>query len=596
MINNLNFIRPKSRFNLLKGSLYLLFLLLFLQQPLSAVEEDLAPESDTGLQQSQSFTSQHSMVVTAHPLATQAGLEILQMGGTAADAAVAIQAMLTLVEPQSSGIGGGAFMLYWDQASQRLKAYDGRETAPAAADHSLFIQQGKPMPWVEAMIGGRSVGVPGVLKMLELAQQQHGKLNWSELFNHTIQQANAGFKVTPRLHKLIRQGINPGLNRYPEARNYFFNKDGSPLAVGQLLQNPELANSLQLIAEEGSKAFYQGVIAEQIVNRVSSVADNPGLLTLEDMAAYQAKERDPLCLPYLSYRLCGFPPPTSGGVTVLQILKLLEQLGPVQPEADPVYFAHQFTQASRLAFADRARYLADSDFVEVPTQALLEPSYLAQRAKLIQPQQDMGRASPGKPEAKLFSQADDQSPELPSTSHLVVVDRWGNAVSMTTSIEMAFGSTLMAGGFLLNNQLTDFSFKAINNGRIIANRVQPNKRPRSSMSPFMVFDQQGQLHAAVGSPGGSRIINYVAQSLLWMLNTDLALQDAINQPHISNRNGLTELEAGTPAEQLQSQLEKMRHKIKIRDLNSGLHALRKLPEGGWESGVDNRREGLALGQ
>ncbi|WP_415886247.1 gamma-glutamyltransferase [Neptuniibacter sp. QD37_6] len=561
-----------------------------------AVEEDLAPESSTGLYQSEAIATQQSLVVTAHPLATQAGLSILQQGGTAADAAVAIQAMLTLVEPQSSGIGGGSFMLYWDQEQQTLKAYDGRETAPTKADYRLFQKNKKPMPWVEAMIGGRSVGTPGVLKMLEVAQEKHGKLAWQDLFDDAIRQSREGFPIGPRLHKLIASGINPGLNRYKETRDYFYNPDGSPLPVGFIRNNPELADSLQLIADNGTQAFYLGPIATSIADKVQSIKDSPGLLDKNDLASYQAKERDPICLPYKEYRVCGFPPPTSGGITVLQILKLLEQhdLATFAPES--LEFNHLFTQASRLAFADRGRYLADSDFVDVPVQGLLDSNYLKERSRLISVDKDLGHAKAGKPPHAMANLVDAQSPERPSTTHFVVVDRWGNAVSMTSSIEMAFGSTLMTGGFLLNNQLTDFSFKGISKGQIVANRVQPGKRPRSSMSPFMVFDADGNLHAAIGSPGGSRIINYVAQSLLLMFNSDLSMQEIVNQPHISNRNGLTELEAGTPIDQLQQPLEAMGHQIKVRDLNSGLHGFRRLPSNKWESAVDNRREGLALGK
>lgn len=562
----------------------------------SAVNEDYAPESATGLQQSNSVNQRNSLVVTAHPLATEAGLEILKAGGTAADAAVAIQTMLTLVEPQSSGIGGGAFMLYWDQSAAKLHAYDGRETAPLTANHELFYRDGQPMKWIEALVGGRSVGTPGVLKMLEKAHTQHGQLPWARLFQRSISQSELGFRVTPRLHKLIASGINPGLNRYPEARAYFYLEDGSPLPAGYLRKNLALADSYRAIASEGSKTLYDGPLSQPLITQVQSTSDNPGLLSLEDLKQYQAKEREPICLPYQQYRVCGFPPPTSGGVTVLQIIKLLEDKGLAGLTADSVEFNHLFTQASRLVFADRGRYLADSDFVDVPLQGLLAPAYLQQRAALINPDKDMGQATPGRPSQANLSLADDQSPELPSTSHFVVVDKWGNAVSMTTSIEMAFGSTLMSGGFLLNNQLTDFSFKAVHNGRIIANRVQPGKRPRSSMSPFMVFDADGKLFAAIGSPGGSRIINYVAQSLLLMFNTELSLQDIVNQPHISNRNGQTELEAGTAAAQLQPALEARGHSIKVRDLNSGLHGFRRLPDGRWESGVDNRREGLAAGE
>lgn len=572
------------------------FSLLFPLVNAYGVEEDIAPESSTGLQKNITSSEYQSLVVTAHPLATEAGLSILKQGGTAADAAVAIQAMLTLVEPQSSGIGGGAFLLYWDQKANKLRAYDGRETAPLSADPKLFYKNNAPMGWVDAFIGGRSVGTPGVLKMLELSQKNHGQLEWGSLFQDTIEQAEQGFKVSPRLHKLISSGINPGLNRYAEAREYFYLEDGSPLPIGFLRTNQPLADSLSLIAKQGTQAFYNVPLREQIIDKVRSNKDNPGLLSADDFAQYTAKERPPLCLPYKTYKVCGFPPPTSGGLTVLQILKLLEGTNFDKHKPESLQGRHLFTQASRLAYADRGRYLADSDFVDVPTHALLAPHYLSNRANLINKTQDAGTIKPGQPVGLTTSWADDQSPELPSTSHFVVVDKWGNAVSMTTSIEMAFGSTLMVGGFLLNNQLTDFSFTPMKKGKLIANRVQPGKRPRSSMSPFMIFDADGQLYAAIGSPGGSRIINYVAESLLFMLNTDMTLQEAVNVPHISNRNGLTELEANTKAETLADSLKMMGHSVKVRDLNSGLHAIRRLPNGKWESGVDNRREGLALGE
>lgn len=573
-----------------------LFFLLFPLSIAYAVEEDLAPENSTGLQKSIISSEYNSLVVTANPLATKAGLHILQQGGTAADAAVAIQAMLTLVEPQSSGIGGGAFLLYWDQTTEKLIALDGRETAPLAADSQLFYRNKQPMRWVDALVGGRSVGTPGVLKMLELTQSKYGKRPWKTLFNDAIHQSKEGFKISPRLHKLIASGINPGLNRYPEAREYFYLKDGSPLPTGFVRKNPALADSLELIAQQGSSVFYQGTIGTKIVSQVQNATDNPGLLSTADLKQYQAIERAPICLPYQGYKVCGFPPPTSGGVTVLQILKLLEHTNYSALAPDSSNAKHLFTQASRLAFADRGRYLADSDFVDVPVSNLLNENYIQQRAQLINPKKDTGTLAPGRPQGVKTAWQDDQSPELPSTSHFVVVDQWGNAASMTSSIEMAFGSTLMTGGFLLNNQLTDFSFTPEKQGRLIANRVQPGKRPRSSMSPFMVFDSEGKLYAAVGSPGGSRIINYVAESLLMMLNTELPLQQAINTPHVSNRNGITELEAGTTAVQLEEPLSQMGHEIKIRDLNSGLHAFRRTDSGKWESGVDNRREGLALGQ
>lgn len=576
---------------------YLTLLFFLFSSAVWAVNEDLAPESATGQQESRSVTAQAFIAVSAHPLATEAGYRALQKGGSAVDAAIAIQAMLTLVEPQSSGIGGGAFMLYWDNEKKRLFAYDGRETAPATVDENLFVKpDGQPMNWYDALVGGRSVGTPGVLHMLETAHVEHGKLPWHVAYVDAIKRARAGFEVSPRLHQLIKSNINPGLDRYPAARRYFYTSEGEPLPVGTLLKNPELANSLAGIARSGAGYFYKGPLARQIITSIQYAADNPGHLSLDDLADYRTEIRDPLCLPYLSYKVCGFPPPTSGGVTVLQILKLLEQQPMDAFNPQGVHFNHLFTQASRLAYADRARYLADSDFVEVPVEGLLSEKYLAQRRNSLHTHRDSGKASAGTPDAALERQ-DDQSPELPSTTHFVVVDAEGNAVSMTSSIEMAFGSTLMAGGFLLNNQLTDFSFVAEKDGELVANRVEAGKRPRSSMSPFMVFDQNDQLVAMIGSPGGSRIINYVAQSLLVMLNhPEIPLQDVVNLPHISNRNSVTELEQDTAAAELSAELEARGHTIKVRDLNSGLHGLRKEADGLWHSAVDNRREGAAKGE
>ncbi|MBE9396848.1 gamma-glutamyltransferase [Pontibacterium sp. N1Y112] len=575
---------------------HLILALLLFSSPLWAVNEDQVPETATGQQESQTVKAEKFLAVSAHPLATEAGYKALKNGGSAVDAAVAIQAMLTLVEPQSSGIGGGAFMLYWDNENKQLHAYDGRETAPATADENLFIKpDGKPMNWYHALVGGRSVGTPGVLKMLETAHVAHGKTPWHILYVDAVKQARKGFKVGPRLHELIKSDINPGLNRYPATRAYFYTDAGEPLPVGTVLKNPTLANSLAGIARSGAGYFYGGPLARKIIASVQQATDNPGHLSLDDLEDYRAQERDPLCRPYLTYKVCGFPPPTSGGVTVLQILKLLEQQPLAELDPKGVEFNHLFTQASRLAYADRARYLADTDFVEVPVDGLLDESYLAQRRQLLSLDKDAGTAQAGTPEPAL-NRRDDQSPELPSTSHFVAIDQWGNAISVTSSIEMAFGSTLMAGGFLLNNQLTDFSFVAEKDGELIANRVEAGKRPRSSMSPFMVFDQNDQLIAAIGSPGGSRIINYVAQSLLVSLNHKLPLQQVVNLPHVSNRNSLTELEENTDATKLAEALEARGHTVKVRDLNSGLHGMHKDEDGIWHSAVDNRREGSAQGE
>ncbi|WP_207060821.1 gamma-glutamyltransferase [Motiliproteus sp. SC1-56] len=559
-----------------------------------AQEQAAAPEAATGLTDKPVLQAREQMVVSAHPLATQAGYAMLEAGGSALDAAVAVQAMLTLVEPQSSGIGGGAFMLHWDAGQQRLQAFDGRETAPAAADPDLFLKtDGTPMAWGDALVGGRAVGVPGVLRMLELAHDEHGELPWEQLFQPAIRQSQEGFEVSPRLHRLIASGINPGLGRYPVAADYFF-EQGEPLPVGTRLRNPALARTLEQIASEGADYFYRGPLAAQIVEAVQGASDNPGRLSQEDLAGYRAVAREPLCRPFFEHRVCSMPPPTSGGVTLLQILGLLAPFPLVDLEPDGAAFVHLFTQAARLAYADRARYLADSDFVPVPVDALLEPNYLARRHRLIDPERDMGEAAPGR--VARLARGDDRSPEFPSTSHFVIVDAAGNAVSMTTSIEMAFGSTLMVGGFLLNNQLTDFAFTAEEDGAPVANRVQPGKRPRSSMTPVIVFDLQGKPSLLLGSPGGSRIINYVARTLLTTLVWDWPLQTAIAAPHVSNRNGYTALEEGRAAARLKPSLERLGHTVKVRVLNSGLHGIAIDRAGIMRSGIDPRREGAAMGQ
>ncbi len=530
------------------------------------------------------------MVAAAHPLAAEAGREILRAGGSAVDAAIAVQAVLSLVEPQSSGIGGGAFLLHYEADGRQVSAYDGRETAPAAAHEGMFLTaDGTPMGFFEAVVGGLSVGVPGVIRMLELAHQNHGRLPWSRLFEPAIALAEEGFQVTPRLHFLIDR--DRYLRTFPETRNYFYLPDGSPLPVGHRLRNPAYAKTLRIIAEQGAAGFYSGEIAEAIVQRVRTAPRNPGRMTLDDLAAYEAKLRAPLCHPYHEYRVCGMPPPTSGGIAVLQILGLLERFDLAALSPDSVEAWHLFAEAGRLAFADRNAYVADSDFVRVPVARLLARSYLSGRSLAIEPSGSLGRAEPGEvgQRAALVRQT-----EPPSTTHFAIVDSEGNAVSMTSSVENAFGSRLMAAGFILNNQLTDFAFRPEVDGRPVANRPAPGKRPRSSMSPTLVLDGEGRLQLAIGSPGGSRIIGYVAKALIGVLDWDLDVQSAISLPNITNRNGATDLEAGTALESLVGPLEALGHEVKQRSMNSGLHGIRVTADG-LEGGADPRREGVALG-
>jgi gamma-glutamyltranspeptidase / glutathione hydrolase len=461
---------------------------------LPVVAQEMSHQSDKG----------GFMVVAANPRAVNAGFQVLNNGGNALDAAIAVQMVLSLVEPQSSGIGGGAFLLYWDNQAKQLHAYDGRETAPASAlaDHFL-LPDGQPQKFYQAVVGGLSVGVPGVVRMLDKAHGKHGRKNWASLFTPGIKLASEGFEVSPRLKKMLE--TDDHLKKSPTASRYFYNLDGVPR---KRLVNPTLADTLQQIAEKGSSVFHDGHLAREIVQTVNQ-ANPPGDLTLDDLKGYKAKKREPLCRPYRSYRVCSIPPPTSGGIAVLQLLGILEHFDVTKYDPQSLKMVHLFTQAQRLVFADRNRYVADPDFVKVPIEEMLDKSYLTDRAKTIDWTRDGGKAVPGFfPSHQSGNRQDGEDYSLPSTSHISIVDGWGNAVSMTTSIENRFGSRLMVSGFLLNNQLTDFSFVPNVNGNLVANRVKGGKRPRSSMMPVMVFDSQNRLRIVAGSPGGSRIIGY----------------------------------------------------------------------------------------
>ncbi len=552
------------------------------------------PEFGNGRIEQNLVNSKEYMVSSANPYASEAGMRMLAKGGSAIDAAIAVQMVLNLVEPESSGIGGGAFALYWDKANKSLQSFDGREKAPMTADSKLFQQDGESLNWWEALAGGRAVGVPGVVAMMEKVHRQHGKLPWAELFEDAIKLSEEGFEVSPKLAASIAKGTNPALGRYEATWNYFF-PDGKPLQAGVMKKNPELAMTFRRIALLGSTGFYKGQIALDIVNAArNTAADNPGLITIDDMVAYEAIERPPVCALYKNHKICGMGPPTSGGMTVIQILKLLEDKNLSQYKPLSLEAIHLFTQAGKLAYADRGKYMADADFVDVPVEGLIDADYLSERAKLIG-LEDMGKASPGIPPNANANWLVSKSPEQPSTTHFSIVDKEGNGFSMTSSIEMAFGSTVMVHGFLLNNQLTDFSFSEEKDGVLIANRVQPGKRPRSSMSPFMVFDENGNLSMVIGSPGGSRIINYVAKTMLAVLEWNMDIQSAISLPHFVNRNGGTDLEKGTDAARLKEALEALGHKVSIRDLNSGLHGI-TINNEGLQGGADPRRVGRAIGQ
>lgn len=545
----------------------------------------------------QSGRAEHFMAVTANPHATAAAVAMLRRGGSAVDAAIAAQLVLGLVEPQASGIGGGAFMLYWDRQPQRLRYYDGRETAPAAVDENYFLQaNGQPLPFFDAVIGGYSVGVPGVVRMLALSHRQHGRLPWAMLFEPAIRLAEHGFAISPRLNTLISE--TPRLRESPTLRGYLFLPDGSPKPAGTLLNNPAYAKTLRLLARSGEEAFYNGPIARDIVAAVQANPNRPGKLALADIDNYRAREREPLCADYHTYRVCGPAPPSSGGSTVLAILGMLQAVGPAQREPDSLAFYHHFAEASRLAFADRDTYLGDPDFVAIPLAGLVAPDYLAARARLIDPAKAAVEVSPGQPTWPRAAAVDylrSASPELVSTSHISIVDSFGNALSMTTSVESAFGSRVMVDGFILNNQLTDFSFTPRDQaGRQVANRIQPGKRPRSSMAPMIVF-KEGRPVLLLGSPGGARIIDYVAKTLVYILDDSLRMDAAIASPHIIAMGRGVELEQGRVGAGVDGGLEALGHLVKTQPQASGLNGI-AIDERGLSGVSDPRREGTVGGE
>jgi|LGOV01.1.fsa_nt_gb gamma-glutamyltranspeptidase/glutathione hydrolase len=562
-----------------------------------AVEEDQPEYTHSKRIIAKSFAAENFIVAAANQHAVKVGYDILKMGGNSIDAAVAVQLMLNLVEPQSSGIGGGAFLLYWDNAKKALTTFDARETAPSTATPDYFKNsEGKVMKFWEALPGGKSVGVPGTLKLLEHVHKKYGSLPWSDLFKPTIQLAEQGFPISLRLSSSIKKnsGEKKKLDHFPAARAYFFDSDGSAKKEGTILKNAEFAATLKLIAEKGSDVFYKGSIGKDIVKVIKSAPINPGIMTEADLASYEVKERTPVCINYRGYKVCGMGPPTSGGLTVGQILGLLSHFE-LQKMGLSVDAVHLFAEACKLAYADRGKYMADADFVKMPTDGLLDPNYLKQRAALINVKAAIEKAKPGAPPQKHATMwAPDKSAEQPGTSHFVIHDKAGNIVSMTTTIESGFGSRLMVRGFLLNNELTDFSRKSEKDGLPIANRVQGGKRPRSSMAPSLVLKNNAPF-LVVGSPGGSRIINYVAKTIIAVLDWGMMPQEAINLGHFVNRNGPVDIEEGSDAVAFQQYLEARGQKVNVRDLNSGLHAI-LIKDGKLFGGADPRREGYVMGE
>ena len=563
------------------------------EQASDRVQPEIATEaSDKAL-----VRAERQMVAAANPLAAKAGLAILRDGGNAIDAMVTTQLVLGLVEPQSSGIGGGAFLVYFDAEAGRLTTFDGRETAPAAATPKLFLDAaGEPLAFYDAVVGGRSVGTPGTVRLLFDTHERYGKLPWATIVQPAIDLAREGFAVSPRLHELIAEDAER-LSRYPGTKGYFFGADGAALPVGSILTNAAYADTLAAIAAKGADGFYEGPVAKGIVDTVRNAEGNPGVLALSDLASYAIVEREPVCVVYRSADVCGMGPPSSGALTIGQILGVLAPhdmaaLGPDSAEAWRL-----IGDASRLAFADRGRYMADSDFVPMPQRGLLDPDYLAGRSELLSGDGALAddAVAPGMPpwdHAMLLG--DDIAIELPSTSHFAIVDPDGNVVSMTTTIENGFGSRLMTGGFLLNNELTDFSFATHDaEGHVIANAVAPGKRPRSSMAPTIVM-RDGAPAIAIGSPGGSRIIGYVAQALIAMLDWEMDVQQAIAMPHLVNRFGTFDVEADTSATALAAPLRDLGFEVNETDLDSGLHGI-AITADGLEGGADPRREGVAVG-
>jgi gamma-glutamyltranspeptidase/glutathione hydrolase len=538
--------------------------------------------------------AKHHMIAAANPHAAEAGLAMMRAGGSAVDAAIASQMVLGLVEPESSGIGGGAFMLVYNPKTKRTTSFDGREMAPQSATPGMFLDaNGQPRAHFDPIPGGLSVGIPGVVRMLWLAHAKYGKLPWAKLLEPAITLADNGFPVGPKLARTIKTFTRGA--EMPDLKAHFYHADGTPLAEGEIYKNAEYAATLRKIAKEGPDGFYKGEIAQAIVDTVRHAPRQQGGMTMGDLAGYQAKERAPVCGDYREYRLCSMGPPSSGGIAVLQILGMLQRFPSDSLTPGTLSGAHLFAEASRLAYADRAQYLGDPAFVNVPIRGLIDKAYVASRAALIDPAHDMGTAIAGNPPEKHAELSPQVSPVLHGTSHMTIVDDSGEVVAMTTSVESVFGAEIMTKGFMLNNTLTDFSFQPVRDGKPVANAPAPGKLPLSAMSPTIVFDKNKNFLVSVGSPGGPAIIDYVAQILVGILDAKMSPRDAIAMPHEINMNGPTLLEKSPNTDMLASQLTAMGHTVQVPQVEgSGLHGIMKVKDG-YIGAADPRRDGIALG-
>ncbi len=533
------------------------------------------------------------MVVTANSQASESAAKILKNGGTAIDAMVSAQLILGLVEPESSGLGGGAFIVYYDNISKKLTTLDGRETAPLNIKPDHFLDnEGQPLKFLRAVTGGKSVGVPGIIALLETAHKKWGKTTWSELFVDSIALAENGFIVSQKLSSSIKKN-KKSLQKFKKTKNYFF-PGGKILRHGEIKVNNNYANTLRLLSKHGSSIFYSGSIGDDIILTTKHAKHNPGILTKQDLISYEVKERKPVCSIYRKFNVCGMGPPSSGAITINQILGIIERfdlknLGYNNPETWRI-----IGDASRLAFADRNKYIADSDFVDVPISNLINKNYLRSRSMKLTTNKKLKKVKPGIFSFKKVSNFTHNNPqELPSTSHISIIDKYGNALSMTTSIENSFGSRLMTnGGFLLNNQLTDFSFKSKLNGKRIANSIEPKKRPRSSMSPTIIFENNKPI-IIIGTPGGSNIIGYMVNAIISLIDWGLNAQEAASIPHGINKYGTYYLEKGTKISLLEDRLKKMGYDVKIKNFYSGLNIIQI--KDNIYGGSDPRREGVAIG-